>query len=181
MGSAFPGAAHAWDAAVAAGDGPYAVRRTRELWRLSLFTISPNENHSVVVLKLSRARRNDPGVKHSSEDWQRLAGADFPTLDATSQDLELEFPEYDLRCAATARDPLAVIEGFRVHLLLRLATALGTRMCPRCPRCNADRGLRGCQDKFGCNMRPLGGACLRWEAAWSIRASAHLIFTPKGT
>ena len=110
------------------------------------------------MLKLSRARRNDPGVKHSSEDWQQLAGADFPPLDAASQDLEVEFPEYDLRRAATARDPLAVIEGFRVHLLLRLATALGTRMCPRCPRCNGDRPQRGCQDKFGYNMRPLGGA-----------------------
>ena len=28
-------------------------------------------------------------------------------------------------------------------------------MCPDCPRCNTS--LRGCQDMFGCNMRPLGG------------------------
>ena len=66
----------------------------------------------------------------------------------------IELPSYDSRRAATARDPLAVIEGFRVEVL-RLARVLGVRMCPQCPQCNATGN--GCQDKFGNNMRPMGG------------------------
>ncbi len=67
----------------------------------------------------------------------------------------IDFPEYDLRRAATARDPLAVIEGYKIEILLRLASVCGVRMCPDCPRCNAN--VFGCQDKFGSNMRPGGG------------------------
>ena len=61
--------------------------------------------------------------------------------------------------AAAARDPLAVVEGYKVEILLRLAILLGIRMCPNCPRCNRydHHGLGGCQDRFGNNMRPGGG------------------------
>ena len=41
------------------------------------------------------------------------------------------------------------------QIMLRLATVLGVRMCPNCPRCN-HCGF-GCQDRFGSNMRPMGG------------------------
>ena len=71
-------------------------------------------------------------------------------------DIDIDLPEYDVRKLATARDPLAVMEAYRVEIYLRLATVLGIRMCPECPRCN-DSGF-GCQDRFGCNMRPMGGA-----------------------
>ena len=136
-------------------------------------TISPNEQHSALVLRLSRFRQNDPYVKHSPSHVQRLAGQGYPSLEAkrprqsteaaglaTSGSLPreevcLELPEYDLRRAATARDPLAVVEGYKVQVLLRLAAVLGVRMCPRCPRCNDTRF--GCQDRFGSNMRPVGG------------------------
>ena len=56
---------------------------------------------------------------------------------------------------ACARDPLAVVEAYKVHVCVRLAAALGVRMCPLCPRCN--EGNLGCQDMFGNNMRPVGG------------------------
>ena len=70
-------------------------------------------------------------------------------------DIEVELPEYDLRRAATAQDPHAVIEAYKVEIKFRLMILLGVRMCPNCPRCNF-RG-KGCQDKFGSNMRPGGG------------------------
>ena len=73
----------------------------------------------------------------------------------TTRRLSLQLPGYDLRRVAIARDPLAVVEGFRVEIFLKLASILGVRMCPRCPRCND--GKLGCQDKFGNNMRPMGG------------------------
>ena len=43
-----------------------------------------------------------------------------------------------------------------MNILLRLAAVLAVRMCPQCPRCNA--GAISCQDKFGHNMRPMGGS-----------------------
>ena len=131
------------------------------------FTISPNEQHSCLTLRLSRFRKNDPYVKHKDALWRRLAQQDFPALERkrhkrlrisgkrNEMDIELELPEYDIRKLATARDPLAVIEAYRVEVLLRLATLLGVRMCPQCPSCNQN-GL-GCQDRFGSNMRPMGG------------------------
>ena len=67
----------------------------------------------------------------------------------------MDLPEYDLRKAMCASDPLSVIEGYKIEIYLRLATLCGLRMCPDCPSCNV-KGI-GCQDKFGSNMRPGGG------------------------
>ena len=47
------------------------------------FTISPNEQHSALVLKLTRYRRNDPFLKHAGPDWQRLCAVDYPKISAT--------------------------------------------------------------------------------------------------
>ena len=93
-------------------------------------TVSPNEQHSSLVLRLSRFRRNDPYIKHGSTMTQKLAASNFPDLEVKSNNdtVEAELPEYDLRRAATAKDPLAVIEGYKVEIYLRLATLLGVRM-----------------------------------------------------
>ena len=132
------------------------------------FTISPNEMQSAWVLKLSRYRENDPCIKYGGALWQRMCGADYPCLsskrrhidtsvcgecetcpDHTQSDHEIvvEVPDYNLRRAAAAKDPLAVVEAHRLNISLRLAWLLGCRMCPSCPRCNNDRW--GCQDLFG--------------------------------
>jgi hypothetical protein len=94
------------------------------------------------------------------------------------QEAAVDFPEYDLRRAACARDPLAVVEAFRVHILLRLSALLGVRMCPQCPRCNAND--HGCQDIFGNSARPVGGvlgAMMPSAELWSIKIMAHHTFT----
>ena len=141
------------------------------------FTISPNPQMSALVLKLSRYRESDPYIKHGSETARRLARQDYPRLEAkrartvpvrpetTNEDkdsrqednveIELPIPDYDERLTATARDPLAIVEAYRVEVILRLASILGVRMCPNCPRCNDSE--YGCQDLFGANMRPVGG------------------------
>ncbi len=97
-------------------------------------TLSPNEQHSALVLRLSRFRRNDPYIKHATDMTQKLASAVYPDLEeGTSQDeAHAELPEYDLRKAATAKDPLAVIEAYKTEIYHRLAIILGIRMCPRC-------------------------------------------------
>ena len=116
--------------------------------------------------------------------WRRMAQQDFPPMEdkcrktttvpgpdgrqcrASSamsgkkedMSIDIELPEYDLRALATARDPHAVVEGYKVHIYLRLSTVLGVRMCPNCPKFNASRNGLGCQDRFGSNMRPMGGS-----------------------
>ena len=128
-------------------------------------TISPNEQQSALVLRLSRFRENDPFVQHGSAERKKIARQDYPPLEEVSKAngkagcdeklFEIDLPEYDLRRANAAKDPHAVMEAYKVEILLRLATLLGVRMCPKCPRCN-ETGF-GCQDKFGSNMRPGGG------------------------
>lgn len=111
------------------------------------FTISPNEQHSALVLRLSRFRENDPYVRAQSNGTQRLARQDWPGLERPAKKrrgesqqsacsgqsgedddtVTIELPEYDLRRAATARDPHATVEGYRVEIYLRLAAILGVR------------------------------------------------------
>ena len=105
-----------------------------------------------MLLRLSRFRRNDPFLKYRDDATRDLAGKEYPCLEETS---DIPLPDYDLRRAAACRDPLAVVEGYKVEIYLRLASVLGVRMCPDCPRCNVFG--KGCQDRFGSNMRPTGG------------------------
>ena len=140
------------------------------------FTISPNENQSALVLKVSRHRKADPFMRYKDAPWQQLCGVDYPDMaskrrrkagssgaashcidDHTASDHEIvvELPEYDIRREVAAGDPLAVVETHRLNVCLRLAWLLGVRMCPSCPRCNDDPW--GCQDIYGSNMRPTGG------------------------
>lgn len=76
-------------------------------------TISPNEQHSALVLRLSRFRQNDPYIRHGSEMQRRMAQADYPPLEARrtpmlpKDEVVIDLPEYDLRRVASARDPLA--------------------------------------------------------------------------
>ena len=79
------------------------------------FGISLNEQHSALVFRLSRFRQNDPYCQWAEAPSKRLAAMDHPALeDQAMETAGVEFPEYDLRRAATARDPYAVIEGYRV-------------------------------------------------------------------
>ena len=129
-----------------------------------MITISPNEQHSAMVLRLSRFRAEDPLLQHRSPEWKQLAGKDYPLLEQPreqqqkEEEVIIDLPEYDLRRAATARDPHAVVEGYKTEILLRLAWLNGVRMCPDCPRCNYGDNFTPCQDKFGNNMRPMGGS-----------------------
>ena len=84
-------------------------------------------------------------------------GGPSPRHNVNDDEICINLPEYDLRKIAAARDPLAVVEAYRVEIMLRLASVLGVRMCPHCPRCNEKKGSLGCQDRFGSNMRPMGG------------------------
>ena len=160
------------------------------------FTISPNERQSSWVLKLSRYRVNDPFLRYSDPIWTRLCGMDYPELAAKrrrqspaeagessetivlpdhtdpAQEILIDLPEYKIRQEATARDPLAAVEAHRLNICLRLAWVLGVRMCPNCPRCNAE-GM-GCQDLYGSNMRPMGVTLVEWYLWRSVQKTSNM-------
>ena len=132
-------------------------------------TVSPNPQHSALVLRLSRYRADDPclaGEDDLQTELRRNCGRSNPSLEAQSETAEaqcetaevnLPIPSYEFRRIASARDPLAVCDAYTAHIRLRLARVLGVRMCPRCPRCNEEGSPHPCQDKFGSNMMPMGG------------------------
>ena len=85
-----------------------------------MITISPNEQHSAMVLRLSRFRAEDPLLQHRSPEWKQLAGIDYPLLEQPreqqqkEEEVIIDLPECDLRRAAVARDPHAVVEGYKL-------------------------------------------------------------------
>ena len=123
------------------------------------YTLSPNEQHSAWVLRLTRYRNNDPCIQGDSEmqaSIRSCAGRLNPKL-AASDSTTIEFPAYKFRRVMSARDPMAVMDAYGLHIKLRLPRLFGQRSCPRCPRCN-DRGNKyPCMNRFGSVMRATGG------------------------
>jgi hypothetical protein len=95
-------------------------------------TVSPNPQHSGLVLRLSRYRANDPclaGDDDQEKELRRNCGRSHPSLEAQSEtaaakrddeySINLPIPSYEHRRIAAARDPLAGIEAYDVHIRLR--------------------------------------------------------------
>ena len=65
-------------------------------------------------------------MKHGSAHVKNLAIKCYPELEAkpdgVEDDVFVELTEYDIRAANTARDPLAVIERYRLEVHLSLAS-----------------------------------------------------------
>ena len=100
-------------------------------------TISPSERHSGLALRLSRYRRADPLVDPSITPGESAwIGSDVPRLAPEEPGGFVELPEYDLRRLIHARDPLCVVDAFKVYVRVMLARLAGMRMCPECPHCN---------------------------------------------
>ena len=121
-------------------------------------TISPNERHSTLVLRMSRARQNDPAL-HSvdlvSAARKRFSGSNAPSLFLDDDEAHLELPSFETRRAISARDPLSTVYAFQVQVRVLLAMLLGVRMCPNCPHCATSKFP--CANKFGHNTFPMGG------------------------
>ena len=128
-------------------------------------TWSPDEKHNVLMLRLSRTRRNDP-LNRLDKVAANFGGLYEPSITNDAETLRLKkedlldyLPAYDDRRAILARDSLASVEGFRLSVLLTCEYLFGMRVCIDCPKCNhVDHfeGL-GCSDLFGSNALPEGG------------------------
>ncbi len=79
-------------------------------------TISPNEQHSALVLCLSRGRPNDPYVQFADEQRQRLADGSYPSLAAAfevSDPSQNEYTDSDVASAgATAHARYVRKQGY---------------------------------------------------------------------
>jgi len=132
-------------------------------------TFTPDEAHSMIMVRLSRNRRNDP-VHYQDPVGEKCAGRETPSIETTvaEDDVEMEIPIADLmaflpshdeRKQILARDPLACVDGFHVIVQVTYEYLFGMRICSCCPDCNnADStNQRPCQDHFGSNATAEGG------------------------
>ena len=128
-------------------------------------TWSPDEKHNVLMLRLSRTRRNDP-LNRLDKVAAKFGGLYEPSITNDAETLRLEkedlldyLPAYDDRRAILARDSLASVEGFRLSVLLTCEYLFGMRVCIDCPKCNHVQDFKGlgCSDLFGSNALPEGG------------------------
>ena len=129
-------------------------------------TFTPSERHSGLTLRLTRYRRNDPGIIYGSPDFTPWIGYNKPSVyDNSDDDKEttyVELPDYDLRRLMNARDPVSCVYAFRVVIVCIIAPLLGLRMCPDCPHCCTTPNP--CMDFFGSNGTPMGGSMGRADA-----------------
>jgi len=141
-------------------------------------TFSPDEPNNVLMLRLSRTRRNDPVFAENRDIvGQRLASLHFPTLDGDyAKDLYMDvpvgdlaefIPNHDQRRIALARDSLASVDGFRILVLAAFKFLFWMNVCFHCPDCNTDKSMFPCQDVFGCSSTPEGGFAGRAEAVFT--------------
>jgi hypothetical protein len=119
-------------------------------------TWSPDEKHNVLMIRMHRARANDP--IHTMDQVEEIRtkaptsmDQDSVTMAIPAEDVEKWLPNYDDRRAILARDGLASVDGFRTGILLVCELLWGLRICPMCPDCNHGDANHGCQDFFGSN------------------------------
>ena len=129
-------------------------------------TVTPSERHSGLMIRLTRYRRNDPGLLFAHKDFQPWIGHDKPSLEAVDDEIyetaTVDLPDYDLRKLLTTRDNLCSVEAFNVAIRVIVAQLYGLRMCPECPHCCLSE--HPCMDIFGSNATPMGGSIGRADA-----------------
>ena len=143
-------------------------------------TFSPDEAHSLLMVRLSRLRTQDPVLlnenRETPEGAELLHTRSQPPVQGTDPTLELgipirdllgNVPTYDQRRRTLARDSLASVDGFRALVALAHEHLFGVRTCPFCPDCNNGENSQPCQDLFGSSAKPEGGIFGRVDAIYT--------------
>lgn len=94
--------------------------------------ISPSRRHSALILRLSRARRNDPMLSRQddvSSTRKRFCRHSEPSIFMMDASTEINFPPLSVRQGLNARDPLASVFHYDVCIRIILARLCGLRMC----------------------------------------------------
>ena len=136
-----------------------------------MWTISPNEKHNALMIRLSRTMSTDPILAAFPElaVWGRqdkpslevhsdvVASEEFVDVFVALDGLAEELPDLTTRMRILAHDPLASVYGFRVLVQVALRTLLGVRVCSNCPTCSESTAVHACMDEFGSVGEPQGG------------------------
>ena len=118
----------------------HEIKAMRIRYGVPIFvTVSPDEAHQWLFIRMSRTRESDP-VRRASP-WQEWTCGDreFPPSDGdVTFPVHVErfcraLPSWQQRRALLARDPLASVDGFRTLLQLLLQHLFGLNFCSRCP------------------------------------------------
>ena len=149
----------------------HEIKAMRIRYGVPLFvTLSPDEAHQWLFIRMSRTRQSDP--VRSASPWQEWScgDRDFPSSDSACsfpihvERLQRAFPTWHQRRTILARDPLASVDGFRTLFQLLLRYLFGVHFCSACPDC--DRRATPCMDTAGSNATLLGGVFGRMDAVY---------------
>ena len=155
----------------------YITQAYRIRYGTAIFvTFSPDETHNLLMIRLSRTRRNDPVWNNENRrqgrrfcDWNDPQLCDLGKEDVifglSVDELTHGIPTHDTRRRILATDSLASVEGFRVMIELALQYLFGMNFCPDCPNCNLSSSP--CQDLFGSSARAEGGIFGRVDAVFT--------------
>ena len=143
-------------------------------------TLSPDEKHNSIMMRVARLRDNDPSVKHhpTSRKW---FGRMEPPLVGWAEHDDEETPSFELRRHIMARSPLSAVDGFRTHLHLLFRHVFGMRVCPACPDCRGSGPDDWCRDGEGSSSTLEGGvlgrvAALVGSIEFQKAGAAHIHF-----
>ena len=125
------------------------------------------------MLRLSRTRQNDPVWENPKrKSFQRFGTWNAPAVTRFGQhdvvfgvsvdEVTRDVPTHDERRRILATDSLALVEGFRVMVLLTLQHSIGMNFCVNCPHCCESE--TPCVDLFGSCALSEGGIFGRVDA-----------------
>ena len=148
----------------------HLVFSSRIVYGLPVFlTITPSERHSILMIRLSRYRLEDPAIRVANPEFARWAGCNSPSLQSREYTEEqeeqyicFEVPSYELRKLMISRDSVCSVDAFNINVRMIAAQLNGIRMCPECPHCVLSG--QPCMDRYGSNATPMGGGAGRADA-----------------
>ena len=114
----------------------FATQAYRIRYGMPMFiTFSPDEGHSLLRIRLSRTRRNDPVMENKiTNSLSHLYASGMPDLNASSEDIVLvasvedmanTLPSRDAQKRIRATDALASVDGFRIMVQLTFSHLWG--------------------------------------------------------
>ena len=123
-------------------------------------TLTCDENHSAIMMRMARLLECDPAYKAMPEDERRWYSRLSPPLQAWETLAEHQTPTFRVRKRVMCNSAVSAVDGFKVQARLMFKHVYGMRLCMNCPDCaRTDQGVDFCADAEGC-VTEVEGGCL---------------------
>ena len=146
----------------------------------TFITLSPDECHNAIMLRLVRVRRNDPAVQHNPEVMLPWVERLQPPLVGWDEKEPSQLPSYEVRRRLLTNSAISAADGFKIHFLALVKYIFGCRVCLNCPHCscNADHDSF-CADAEGLICEVEGGSlgrllCLVGTSEFQKKRDEHV-------